>query len=59
MIPPQGMQRGITPYAVKLATALVHEYEPGNLTKDTYSHSFYVGMEQLRDSYIIFSAHIL
>lgn len=38
MIPPQGTQRAITPYAVKLAAALVHEYEPGNLTKDTDIH---------------------
>lgn len=59
MIPPQGMQIGITPYSVKLATALVHVYEPDNLTKDRHSHCFCVGMEQPRDSHIIFADHKL
>lgn len=39
MIPPQGMQSRIIPYSVKLATALVHENESDNLTKDTEVHS--------------------
>lgn len=38
MIPPQGMQNRITRYAVKLATALVHEYVPDNFTRDTDIH---------------------
>lgn len=59
MIPPQGKQRRITPYSVKLATALVHEYKADNLTKDRHSHCFYVGMEQPRDSHIIFADHKL
>lgn len=29
------MQRGITPYGVKLATVFVQEYELGNLMKHT------------------------
>lgn len=38
MIPPQGTQKHITPYAVKLATALLHEYVPDNFTRDTDIH---------------------
>lgn len=38
MIPRQGMQRRITPYAVKLATALVHEYVSDNVARDTDIH---------------------
>lgn len=39
--PPQGMQRDITPYALKLASTLVDEYEPHSLTKEADMHIAY------------------
>lgn len=38
IIPPCGMQTGITPYAVKLATTIVEEFELDNLTKHRNSY---------------------